>query len=95
MGGCTVVDWSRTVRVDVLIAVYNAEETIVETVESALAQTTPSPSQLAIDIHICCYNDGSTDESWKLLQDLKRRHNEKQGTGLGKVKTRLWIGCEE
>ena len=71
------------IKVDVIIAVYNAETTIEETVRSAMHQIVPdhlihrllclcdAPSNTVhFDICICCYNDASTDGSFNLLESM-------------------------
>lgn len=61
--------------VDVIIPVHNASQTIVETVNSAVNQTVPqhlvSTCPRVVDVAVCCYDDGSTDDSWRLLCQLK------------------------
>lgn len=70
--------------VDVIVPVYNAEETIEETVRSAMNQVVPEhllptiagPSQIKFtsinwDVAVCCYDDGSNDNSWNILCRLK------------------------
>ena len=49
--------------VSVIIPVYNSESTIVKTLESVLKQTLRS-------IEIICVNDGSTDASLSLLNQI-------------------------
>jgi glycosyltransferase involved in cell wall biosynthesis len=51
------------------ITCYNAEQTIVRAVESALAQTWPEREILVVD-------DGSTDRSVTLLRALEQAHRE-------------------
>jgi hypothetical protein len=74
----------RVIEVDVIVPVHNAAETIVTTVESAMAQMIPDeldffsqtdPSSPVLKIHVCCYDDGSTDDSWKLLTQLLEQHH--------------------
>jgi glycosyltransferase involved in cell wall biosynthesis len=69
----------RVIEVDVIVPVHNACETIVSTVESAMAQIIPDELDFftktdipppVLSIHVCCYDDGSTDDSWKLLTQL-------------------------
>ena len=66
------------VKVDVIIAVHNAQETIEETVKSAMNQEIPEhliPSlplpNTTFDVAVCCYNDASTDKSLEILYRLK------------------------
>eukprot|EP00984_Skeletonema_dohrnii_P019657 scaffold9451_cov103-Skeletonema_dohrnii-CCMP3373.AAC.1 len=70
---CTVV------KVDVIIAVHNAQETIEETVKSAMHQEIPanlltSLANVKFDVVVCCYNDASTDESVEMLYTLKEEY---------------------
>ena len=51
------------VRVSVVIAVLNGEEFIAKSVRSALAQT-------LCDIEVLVADNGSTDATWSILQDL-------------------------
>lgn len=53
--------------ITIAITCYEAEDTIARAVESALAQTWPEREILVVD-------DGSTDRSVALLQELARRH---------------------
>jgi glycosyltransferase involved in cell wall biosynthesis len=67
---------SMLVVVDVIIPVHNASSTVEEAVRSAMSQTIP-PHLMAqlknnrLSITVCCYDDGSTDESWSILQRLE------------------------
>lgn len=79
------------VKVDVIIAVHNAEETVEETVKSALHQEIPahlllddsikkcrditSLSDVKFDVAVCCYNDASSDRSLEILHALKKEHD--------------------
>jgi glycosyltransferase involved in cell wall biosynthesis len=51
------------------VTCYNAEDTIAGAVVSALAQTWPKREIVVVD-------DGSTDRSLKLLEELERTHDE-------------------
>eukprot|EP00984_Skeletonema_dohrnii_P022340 scaffold11467_cov94-Skeletonema_dohrnii-CCMP3373.AAC.1 len=67
------------VKVDVIIAVHNAQETIEETVKSAMHQEIPdnlltSLSNVKFDVVVCCYNDASTDKSIEMLYTLKEEY---------------------
>ena len=67
----------RAIKVDVIIAVYNAESTIEECVLGALRQEIPDHliNDLCgchFDICICCYDDASTDKSLGKLQSLEK-----------------------
>jgi glycosyltransferase involved in cell wall biosynthesis len=100
---------SRSViEVDVLIPVHNATDTLRATIESAMNQE-PShdddnvENQIDLDVHICCYDDGSTDTSWSILKDLEDQHmkNSRQcssiccdGSKRSRVLTKLWLGKE-
>jgi glycosyltransferase involved in cell wall biosynthesis len=71
-----------TIHVDVLIPVHNASATIQETVDSAMKQRIPLHLQdfftaRPLDVAVCCYNDGSIDDSWKKLQSLKEQYDGK------------------
>ena len=68
------------IEVDVIIPVHNASSTIKETVLSALHQAIPSsPSSLlqlflqtySISNTVCCYDDGSKDESLEILRQIE------------------------
>jgi glycosyltransferase involved in cell wall biosynthesis len=66
------------VVVDVIVPVYNAATTLSTTIASAMHQTYQSVNvhrPYRISIHVCCYNDGSTDDSWSILQTLKRQYD--------------------
>lgn len=47
-------------RVSIIIPAYNCEDTIQETIDSALAQTYD-------DFEVIVVNDGSTDDTWKVV----------------------------
>jgi glycosyltransferase involved in cell wall biosynthesis len=75
----------RVIEVDVIVPVHNASETIVSTVESAMTQIIPDELNFftktdtpppVLSIHVCCYDDGSTDDSWKLLTQLLEQHQQ-------------------
>ncbi len=62
--------------VDVIIPVHNASTTIQEAVRSSMSQTIPEhlTAQLepySLSVSVCCYDDGSTDASWSILQTLQ------------------------
>lgn len=59
-------DPDRKIVLNVLMAVYNAELTIKEAIESVLNPNTPS----WLEVHLCAYNDGSTDDSRQILDSL-------------------------
>lgn len=54
---------SETPLVSVIIPAYNGQETIAEAVQSALAQTYRNLEVIVVD-------DGSTDDTWKVLQSF-------------------------
>ena len=53
-------------KVSVIIPVYNTEEYLPKCLESVINQTLE-------DIEIVCVNDGSTDNSLKILEDYSKR----------------------
>ncbi|MDO5424157.1 MAG: glycosyltransferase [Eubacteriales bacterium] len=55
-----------SIKVSVIIPVYNVQEFLVECVESVMEQTLHN-------IEIICVNDGSTDQSPEILQKLKQK----------------------
>lgn len=66
-----------TIYVDVIIPVHNAATTIEETVSSVYTQKIPGHllsrfSSCTIDVCVCCYDDGSTDESLTLLRHMPK-----------------------
>mgnify|MGYP003372135327 CR=1 FL=1 len=63
--------------VSVLIANYNHEDTITETLQSVLNQTYKNMQIIVID-------DGSTDESWNLINQFEDR-----GVSIGEESTCL------
>lgn len=91
----------RTAHVDVIIPVYNASETIVEAVSSAMHQTVPQhlcSSPLDIDVVVCCHNDGSSDDSWTLLCQLEQTFAELSGeceNDIKRIRTRLLISSND
>ena len=87
-GGCIVV------KVDVIIAVYNAESTIEECVKSAAHQVIPEDfliQNIHFDICICCYNDASTDKSLDILHSLDKEERNYCNNNAS-MKTKLLIG---
>jgi glycosyltransferase involved in cell wall biosynthesis len=67
----------HSLLVDVIIPVHNASSTIEEAVRSAMSQTTPPHLITQLENHkmyitVCCYDDGSTDESWSILERLSK-----------------------
>ncbi len=57
-------------NISVIIPVYNAQASIVKCLDSILANN-------FIDFEIILINDGSIDDSWKILQDYQKKHPEK------------------
>ena len=55
-------------RIDIVVPVYNAEAYLEECIESIEMQTYPN-------IHILIINDGSSDKSAQILQDIKEKHS--------------------
>jgi hypothetical protein len=86
------------VKVDVIIAVYNAQDTIKETVKSAMHQEIPahlqtSLSNVEFDVVVCCYNDASTDKSIEILNKLKKDYDANASLRESKLmETTLLIG---
>jgi len=83
----TTTRTSCTIEVDVIVPVYNAASTLRDAIMSVMSQHTidstddehrqhPDSSEYGcwnlLDIHVCCYDDGSTDESWNVLQSLRQ-----------------------
>jgi len=108
------------VEVDVIVPVHNAEETLQAAVGSAMNQQKVIDdgdcsellnSDLCISkIHILCYDDGSTDSSWSILEDLKKQYskvedgddnNDTTRHGIAssqkglRIPTQLWIAKSE
>ena len=93
---------SAVVFVDVIIPVHNAAATIRESVFSALKQEVPKATKfrgrhlhildgISFDIAVCCYDDGSTDDSFKILQEMKISLEEKVCTQIESVRSKLLI----
>uniref|UniRef100_A0A7S4R887 Glycosyltransferase 2-like domain-containing protein n=1 Tax=Ditylum brightwellii TaxID=49249 RepID=A0A7S4R887_9STRA len=78
-----VVSIKNMVYVDVIIPVHNASNTIEEAVSSAMNQVLP-PSFLEkekmkfsrMDVAVCCYDDGSKDNSFDILKRLEEKYND-------------------
>lgn len=69
------------VKISIIIPIYNVEKYLPECLDSIISQTFS-------DIEIICINDGSTDDSLKILQDYKKKDNriiiiDKQNEGSG------------
>ena len=95
----------ETVTVDIIIPVHNSEETIVETVKSALTQRFPLNEEekfgpnddpgyynFRVDLTICCHNDGSTDNSLNLLHELEKELESKKARHNSRIKCSLIVG---
>ena len=88
------------VQVQVIIPVHNAATTIVDAVDSAMTQIVPQHlsselSDYSIRSFICCYNDGSTDGSLDLLEELQKRHNNDQSVDVTRIPAELLIESGE
>ena len=84
------------IHVDIIIPVHNAASTIHETVRSALNQEIPHRhthelKDVIIDIAVCCHDDGSTDDSFNILQEMKRSLEEKKCDERKTVRLKLLI----
>lgn len=82
--------------VDVIIPVHNASKTIEETVHSAMKQSIPQHLQAELEsyslsITVCCYDDGSADESWIILQQLARAHSPRPDQEIDRISSSLKI----
>lgn len=92
---------SGRMEVDVIVPVYNASNTLRDTIASAMNQvwlcrrrppnTTNNNSNNKdvddveqqtpqVSVHVCCYNDASTDESWAILQELQEHYSSTKNT---------------
>lgn len=81
--------------VDVIIPVYNASKTIKEAVSSAMNQTIPkhldSTCPKVVDVAVCCHNDGSTDDSWDLLEQLDINNQDDRTNTQPRIQSKLLI----
>ncbi len=59
---------SNNIKISVIVPVYNAEKTIKRCVDSIIEQTLEN-------IEIILINDGSTDQSIKILKELQKKDN--------------------
>ena len=57
-------DPKRPLKLSILMPVYNEERTLRQAIEAVLAQTYP------VEIELCVVDDGSTDASAKILQQI-------------------------
>lgn len=75
-------------KVSILIPAYNAEKLVHKAIGSALAQTHEN-------IEIIVVNDGSTDDTWRVLQKYQQQHPQKirvfsqKNKGLGATRNAL------
>ncbi len=89
----TAEEESPTAYVDVIIPVHNAAKTIVEAVQSAMHQSVPQHLLHCIsniDVAVCCRDDGSDDDSWKLLLQLQERYKRERNQDW-KIRTKLLL----
>ena len=56
-------------KISIVMPVYNAQKTIAQTLDSLLNQTFN-------DYEIICVNDGSKDDSLKVLEERKEKNRE-------------------
>lgn len=56
-------------KISVIIPVYNGEKYLKECLDSILSQTMS-------DIEVICINDGSTDDSLKILSEYQNKDRE-------------------
>lgn len=91
----------QLIKVDVIMAVFNAEATVEDSVRSAMHQVmppnkSPASGMLDFDICVCCYNDASTDGSLELLKRLEKEfHSVEESASTGVLQTRLLIGSAQ
>mmetsp|Transcript_63931 Transcript_63931/g.73505 ORF Transcript_63931/g.73505 Transcript_63931/m.73505 type:complete len:555 (+) Transcript_63931:20-1684(+) len=77
------INCTQGIEIDVIVPVHNAAKTVRDATLSALRQEIPvgdSQSKLLrlffdhysiVSVTVCCYDDGSTDESLKILRDIE------------------------
>ena len=82
----------KTITVDVIIPLYNAETTIEETVLSVYEQINPFQNKFFLDVAVCVFDDGSTDKSMELLTSLKEKYIR---CGNGGIQVKLLVGANE
>ena len=73
-------------KISVIIPVYNAKKTLPDTLKSTAAQSLS-------DIEIICVDDGSTDQSFKIIKNWQTVHSNircvrQQNGGTGSVRNR-------
>lgn len=86
----------QRIQIDVIIPVHNASSTIEEAVLSAMRQTVslhlkPRLQGYALSIHVCCYDDGSTDDSWSILQKLRDQAQNERVDDSSRISSSLFI----
>jgi glycosyltransferase involved in cell wall biosynthesis len=65
------------IEVDIIIPVHNAEQTLRETLDSALSQQKNEAfTDEEITIYVCCYDDASTDTSLEILTEYQERYKQ-------------------
>lgn len=76
----------ENIKVSVIVPVYNSETYLKQCLDSIVTQTLK-------DIEIICINDGSTDDSGKILKEYAAKHNsltilnqKNQGAGIARNK---------
>ena len=72
---------NNNIKVSIVVPIYNVEKYLSQCLESLVNQSLK-------DIEIICVNDGSTDESAKIIDDFAKRDNRikvitKENTGYG------------
>lgn len=60
--------YDSIVKISIIMPVFNDEKYIEESISTVVNQTMD-------DIELICINDGSTDNSLKILKELKKRHD--------------------
>lgn len=77
-------------QVSILIPTYNSEKYIEETIESALSQTYK-------DFEIIIVDNASSDKTWEIIQEYKKRYNNfyifRNEENIGPI--RNWMRCIE
>jgi len=74
----------NNVKISIVMPVYNAQKTIAQTLDSLLNQTFE-------DYEIICVNDGSKDDSLKILEEYRNKNNKikiinQENSGLAKAR---------
>ena len=76
-------------KISVIVPVYNSEEFLTESINSILNQS-------FTDFDVICINDGSTDQSLRMLNNFKKRDSrikviDKENSGCGSARN---VGIE-